>query len=209
MFLSRYSTSERTLLTFTAMLLFLPGTVGRLGAASSLSPPNAGEPGILTVCEILSAPLRYNGRMVTVRGTTNATDEGWWLSGDECPGILVTDGFTWPAAISLRGPEDGPGLRLHAVDFTCDWNARHRLEVKYKRLRKHVAAGCMVYTLTGLFETREDWSKFRDVHPDGTVGQGYQGFGHLGFAPAQLLLKSEDNVEAIPDCGGKGRRRRR
>jgi hypothetical protein len=90
-------------------------------------------------------------------------------------------------------------MRLHSVDFTYDWDARHRLDIKYKRLRKRVPQACLVFTYTGLFETRTDWSASKMRYANGTFK--YAGFGHLGGAPAQLLLRSEDDVEAIPNCG--------
>jgi len=39
-------------------------------------------------------------------------------------------------------------------------------------------------------------------YADGT--SRYAGFGHLGEAPGQLLLKSEDDVIVTPGCAGGG-----
>jgi len=162
------------------------------------------KPQTLTVCQALSAPLKYDGQIVTIRGRSSGTDEGYWVSGDDCPGVITTDGFVWPSAISLAMPTLPLPLRLHSVDFTYDWDARHRLDTKYKRLRRRVPRACLVFTYTGLFETRTDWPTHKMVYANGTFN--YAGFGHLGGAPAQLLLRSEDDVEAVPNCarGGKG-----
>lgn len=40
---------------------------------------------MVTVCEILSNPLNYDGMFVTVRDRTAGTAEGLWLIGQECP----------------------------------------------------------------------------------------------------------------------------
>jgi hypothetical protein len=187
-------------------------SIGLLVATSVCSlpaPSRAGQaqpdetPPTLNVCEVLSAPLKYNGRIVTIRGRSSGTDEGYWVYSDDCPGALTTGGFTWPSEVSLALPTLPLPLRLHPVNFTYDWGARRRLDAEYKLLRKRVPHACLIFTYTGLFETRADWSTAKMAYANGT--SNYAGFGHLGEAPAQLLLRSEDNVEALPNCGRTGK----
>jgi len=59
-----------------------------------------------------------------------------------------------------------------------------------------------MFTYTGMFETRGDWASAQMRYADGT--SRYAGFGHLGEAPGQLLLKSEDDVIVTPGCAGGG-----
>ena len=72
------------------------------------------------------------------------------------------------------------------------------MEIKSGNLRKTTPPECLEYTYTGLFETRKNWSSGRMTYPDGTWK--YAGFGHLGDAPEQLLMKSEDDVNVMPNC---------
>ena len=152
----------------------------------------------LTVCEVLSHAAQYNGQLVTIKGKTFGTDEGWWLYSDECPGALTTDSYPWPSEIALELPTLRPPQRLHDVAFEYDWGARRRIEAKYERLRKHAPDSCLVSAITGLFETHTEWESAKLTYPNGTWK--FAGFGHLGGAPGQLLIKSEDDVVAIPHC---------
>lgn len=115
---------------------------------------------------------------------------------------MTANGHVWNSSISLSKAPGEPDLRLHTVDFTFDQEAARRVAARYKKLRRHVPDACLAYTFTGLFETRADWSNAKMVYRDGTVK--YRGFGHLGGSPAQLFIKSEDDVEQIPGCTAKG-----
>ena len=152
----------------------------------------------LSVCEILAHPLKYDGLLVTIRDRVEGTDEGGWLVGDRCPGVFVTDGYVWPSSISLEMPTIPSNLRLHSVDFTYNWQSSKRVDAKYHRLLRSGPRDCMVFTYTGLFETRRDWSAAKVIFPNGT--SRVIGFGHLNDAPAQLLMKSGDDVSLIPNC---------
>jgi hypothetical protein len=156
----------------------------------------------LTVCGVLSAPLKYDGRIVQIRGRLEGTSEGAWLAGDTCPGVFVTEGQVWPSHLFLGAPDMPAPLRLHHVDFSYDFDSERRTMAKASALLKSVPARCLVFTYTGMFETRADWSRAKAVRPDGTWK--YLGFGHLNGSPGQLLVKSEDDVEAVPSCVGRG-----
>jgi len=56
----------------------------------------------LTVCDVLSKPLSYDGKLVRIRGEIVGTDEGTWFKGEECPRVMVTDGQVWDSITSVR-----------------------------------------------------------------------------------------------------------
>ncbi|MGD0047684.1 MAG: hypothetical protein ABSE42_11765 [Bryobacteraceae bacterium] len=188
-------------MTHCIRLLIAAGTAGVLLTAGQVKPQDAAPPRVLTVCEVLSAALKYDGRVVKIRGRVEGTSEGAWLIGDDCPGVFVAEGHVWGSNISLEMPTMPAPLRLHQVDFKYDWDSESRTEAKYSALEKSVPHDCLAFTYTGMFETRTDWSHAKAVYPNGTWK--YIGFGHLGGSPGQLLLKSEDDVEAVPGCTDK------
>jgi hypothetical protein len=158
---------------------------------------------VLTVCEILSNPLKYDGQLIRIRGVTSGTSEGAWFVGDDCPGVFVTEGYVWPALISLELP--GNPLQLHPVDFQFSFESQEKLAQEYKRLKRRVSEDCIAWTYTGVFETRKDWTGAEAK----TIDQGrLRGFGHANAAPGQLLLKSADDVSAIPNCTAKPKDKR-
>lgn len=182
------------------ILLIELGLANALGQVPRAA--NKGVPSTLTVCDILNTPLRYDGQLVRIRGSIGATDEGSWFIGESCSGILVTEGHVWPSQIALVMPDIRSELRLHSVDFQFDLESERRIKAKYAQLRHTVSDECLSWTYNGLFETRRDWSKAKLIYPNGTWR--LIGFGHLGESPGQLLLKSEDDVAAIPKCKAKG-----
>lgn len=153
---------------------------------------------ILTVCEILASPLQYDGQLIRIRDVIRGTDEGAWFAGEQCPGVFVTEGYVWPALISLELP--GNPLQLHSVDFQFSFESQQKLAPKYAQLQRRVTEDCIAWTYTGVFETRKDWTG-----PEAkTIDPGrLRGFGHLSAAPGQLILKSADDVTAIPNCNSK------
>jgi hypothetical protein len=155
----------------------------------------------VTVCQILTDPLHYDGRLVKVSGRFTGTNEGSWIVGDGCLGVLVTEGHVWPSEIALTNPAAPPPQRLHAVDFQLDSESGRKAQKQYKRLQGAVSEECIRVSITGMFETRKDWSNAMMRYPDGT--SKLAGFGHLGEAPGQLLVKSQDEVTRVPSCSGK------
>jgi hypothetical protein len=181
-------------------LLVTVGASGLFSATAQVETVEAAPSGILTVCEVLSAPLKYDGHIVTIRGRLDGTNEDNWLIGDDCPGVFVTGDHVWPSVVSLAMPTIDAHLRVHPVNFQFDWEAQRRFDAKHKTIRKSVPANCLAVTYSGMFETRTDWSTAKLVYPNGAWR--YAGFGHLGDAPGHLLLKSEDDIAVVPGCGG-------
>ncbi len=151
----------------------------------------------LGVCHALSHASEYDGKMVRIRGQMVSTDEGTWFLGEDCPGIFVADGKIWPSSIAWTSPGQREFI-LHPVSFDFDRASLARLDKKWKKLRRQVSDRCIAVTYTGMFEM---WSKAKakKTYPNGTTVE-IPGFGHLNGAPTQLVLKSADDVAAIPNC---------
>jgi hypothetical protein len=147
-------------------------------------------PRTLTVCDILSDALSYDGELVRIRGEIVGTDEGTWYKGEDCPGVLVTEGYVWPSLIAIEAP--GNPLQIHSVNFEYDFSGMKRLTPGYKKLRRRMPDRCIAWTYTGVFETRKEWSKMMNGNP--------RGFGHLNGAPGELIVKSADDVAPAPNC---------
>ena len=150
---------------------------------------------VLTVCEILANPLQYDGQLIQIRDVIRGTDEGAWFVGEDCS-VFETKDHTWPALIALEIPGQFP-LQLHPVDFQFNFESERKIKPKYQQLKRRVTEDCIAWTYTGVFETRKDWAA-ADAK---TIDPGRpRGFGHANAAPAQLIIKSVDDVTAIPKC---------
>lgn len=151
----------------------------------------------LTVCEALGHAADYDGKIIRIRDRVRGSSEGAGFVGTECPSIYVTENKTWPSVIAWTMPSQTTFI-LHPVDFTFDWESSKRIHMKWGELRKHLPDRCIVVTYTGMFES---WSREKATkrYPNGWVRE-IPGFGHLNAEPAQLVLKSADDVSAAPKC---------
>ena len=143
---------------------------------------------VLTACEILSQRMNYNGKLVSIRASIHSTDEGVWLDGKNCPGLITSDEYAWPSMIAVQTADPR--------DFTSSYEGLRKLGPKLKRLGRRTPDRCIIWTYTGVFETRATYEKVS--YPNGS--STYIGFGHLGAAPAQLLWKTADDVNVDPNC---------
>jgi hypothetical protein len=178
------------------LLLFVVAVPQSLTGQTAVRQPEAPR---VSVCDLLTEPLKYDGMLVTVRGRWEGTDEGSWLVSDKCNGAFVAAGRVWPSAIFMQSP-DSPS-RLHSVDFKYDSASERRFTGDNERLQKRVPKACIVWAIVGMFETRAEW--FRPRVGDSRVAPTALGFGHLSSAPAQLLMKSVLGVGADPACTEK------
>jgi hypothetical protein len=156
------------------------------------------SPMTVTVCEILSKPMVYDGKLVHIRGEVVGGGEGAWFKGEACPGVFTTEGHTWESLISIQAP--GSPLQIHPVDFEYDLASFKKLTSKYENLSRRAPDQCIAWTYTGVFETREVWPKMIDGRP--------RGFGHLNVAPGELIVKSADDVALTLNCSGENKRQR-
>ena len=157
------------------------------------------DPPTVTVCDLLSQPLKYDGTFVRIQGRLTGTDEGTWFASDKCPSVFVTNKYRWPSVIWFSTPSMPNPNGQHAIDFQFDAESEARVEAKYRALKPRVPPKCVIWTYMGLFETRRDWSEPRAIGVDGNP----LGFGHQGGAPGQLIAKKALNVAAVPGCTAK------
>jgi hypothetical protein len=138
-----------------------------------------------SICTILGDMQRFNKKVIAVRGVVTGSSEGSWLTDDSCSLRLVTEGYVWRNSISIESPGAIP-IR-DEIDFQLDQAALDRIAKQVKKMRYNRAADRLWLTYVGLFETSEKLQVA--TYPDGR--RVPMGFGHLGGAPGQLLIKIE------------------
>lgn len=137
----------------------------------------------ISVCELLDRRIEFDGKWVAVQGLIEGGSEGSWLEG-HCPPLL-SQGHEWPGVIAL---EHRSAMRSDALRFDQDHRALNALKREYIRRTKRGDRDIQV-VYHGLFQTHQDLAaRVHRFPPDGRVIT--LGFGHLGFAPAQLIVKS-------------------
>lgn len=154
------------------------------------SPPGRAETPTLSVCQALTERLRFDGQFVKIRGAVVGTEEGTWLKDDACPKIVSADGFAWDPIISVDAPP--ATVQSHNVPYEYDVHSEARIRKKYARLRRRHSDKCLVFTFSGVLGTQPEFPLLRSGRP--------RGFGHLNGAPAQLIIRSQDDVAVIPGC---------
>jgi len=147
------------------------------------------------ICELFSNPTRWNGKMVRVRGglVRGSPEDGLLLSGEQCPKAIQVKGVTWPKLIFLEAPENA--VPPKKFDFQTDNPAMDKMNLLFWRVqvggrREHVEG-----TVVGVFETQspleslvqESWE---DPH---------FGFGHLNAIPAQIVVKTIEDMRIESD----------
>jgi hypothetical protein len=162
------------------------------GFPVALQAPSPPDGTVIEICDILRDPVSFNGKEVAIRGVFRDTDEGAWLVG-ECPVPLSTGGYVWNSHIYLISPRSKFVLR--SVEYSEDSAAFEVLASRLKD-RKDPIRDKAIVTVFGKIETREDLEAqvYRDR--DGRVRPA--GFGHMGGAPAQLVLKTVRDISVVP-----------
>ncbi len=138
----------------------------------------AEEHKVLDVCEALSNLEKLDGHLVTIRGALG-TFQGWWLEGEQCAEHVEVKGHVFVDTISIQ--ESTSLVRVHVPPFAASRKPFSELNEALHRLRDEREA--LRVTIVGILETRQPRAKLL-----GSRGQ-LLGFGHLGVAPAQLLLR--------------------
>ena len=164
-------------------VILLQGSV----LAGLAEPQQETEP--ISVCDVLRDPVKYNGKMIAVRGFLISTDEGHWLNGD-CEEPLITNGYKWKSAIWPESPSSRSAL--HKVAFEEDFEAETAMYAVRNREMKDPRHDRLWVTYIGLLETRQSMDIEVFVRPNGE--RQPVGFGHLGGAPAQILIKTVKDI---------------
>jgi hypothetical protein len=136
------------------------------------------KPPSKTVCEALDEIIALDGQIVAIRGEVNGF-QGGWIEGKNCERHIEVRGHPFPDRIAITSPTSL--ARVHIPSFGASRKSVTDLNSALgEAIRRH---GVVVATLIGLLETRLDRNQLIS-----RSGQRI-GFGHLGHAPAQLLLK--------------------
>jgi hypothetical protein len=129
----------------------------------------------LIVCELMANLRAYQGKMVAVRGIYF-----WGLRQNGCAKPYVTGTKVWPAALNAveagDDPRDGFSSDLKSMGELYD------LVLREGRLGKREE---IWVTIIGRIR--------------GPVIQGQYGFGHLNWAPAELVIHHVENLEIKPN----------
>lgn len=175
-------------------LVFALVLVSRMIAQDKDQGP-APEKKTLSVCDVLSSPMKYNGQFITIRGVSEGTEEGWWISaGKTCATPRTTHGYTWPSMIWVQAV-GGPIANPRAT-FQTNQSAISKVDREVRLMHADPKTDRIWLTFSGIFETREFTTK--DVgKADGQWRTA--GYGHLGSAPGQLLLNTVTGLEVERD----------
>ncbi len=150
-----------------------------------------------TVCQILSDPMAYNGKMVRVRGRVQLAYQDFELSAKECD--------PEKAGVWL---EYGKGPRHQPTIWCCGTPPRDKLAVvrdkNFNLFDRYLTAqsnkpdcyNCYIYEVTATLTGRIDAVE-QAVVPDGERQfELAHGFGNLGSYRVRLVIHSVSNVQA-------------
>ncbi len=149
---------------------------------------------VQTVCDILLDQGRFSGKAVAVLGRFIASDEGAWLTEDDCGRKVEAQGVPLHVSVWIeqRGiPSGTPGTPMLDQDSL---KLKLAQAAKTTTLGKHVQFQCTFSGKDGRPEC--GWPEVRDqwVIAYGRVetqgDRGY-GFGHLNGAPAQVIAQGK------------------
>lgn len=154
---------------------------------SILLAPGSGAEDVYSVCQILARLQDFNCRSVRVRARLEP-GLGTWLVGENCSKPIKVNTVVFQDLIALAWPTS---LQVGCkVDFNDDEKSGQDLEGvlgKYQPKKQRIDI-----IVDGVVETRSP--------AYGLVGKQGQriGFGHLGMAPAQIIVKRVVNVKVTP-----------
>jgi|SRR5581483_2304337 len=151
----------------------------------------AAQEKVQSVCEILEHLDRFSGKLVSIR----AKVVDLWLAAEDCKADIRVEGVGFDNLIAMEWP-DSAIVRLKGpkVPFTHDDRSFRRLEAVLGSTDSHTHS---IYAdVEGLIVTRNP--------PQALVwknlgGENIRiGFGHLGQAPAEIIVKLISNIEIVP-----------
>ena len=150
---------------------------------------------LLSVCDVLAVPMKYDGKLIRVRGVWEGAGEGSWIEpGVKCGTPVTAFGYTWPSIISIETADSLQ--RIHKVEFHTDLRALRAVNDEVQRKQIDPKNNRTWVTFIGVFETRDYQAS--DIGSDGRGGHRVNGFGHLNGAPGQLLVKTVKDLKIEP-----------
>jgi hypothetical protein len=141
----------------------------------------------ITVCEALADRINYNGKMITVVGRLTTGEEFFHFE-EECAQPLKTGPISWRNYISFKYESHLPTALEGKFEVEPELLRDALLQImRTTKIREEYHHWAIVY---GRFETRAKLEAFLD--PRDGMSNLYDGFGHLGFAPAQIVYRKND-----------------
>jgi hypothetical protein len=151
----------------------------------------------VTVCEVLFDQTAFDGKSVFVVGRFDYTDEGMWVSEEDCGRKLVTNGHVWPNLMWLNRSNAGP-----APAFDLPVLDQDALKETLRKLQKTTP---LVYRLRQVVTLKDGTPKYilenvkdrfviiygtiETRHPlQGIANGNGNGFGHVALAPVQIVM---------------------
>jgi hypothetical protein len=152
------------------------------------APALAADIPIVTVCEVLNHLAAYQGKTIIVVGRLSGTDEGSWLD-QQCEQKLITNGFSWPSTISMtyvRGSTAPPPALPKHFAWNQEMLRKNLAQVQKTTKLRQAPERDMWSAQYGRLETRKEFITLQTS--SGPMGYG---FGHLNYAPAQLIFPED------------------
>jgi hypothetical protein len=155
---------------------------------------NADRVKVQTVCDILLDQGKFSGKAVAVLGRFIATDEGAWLTEDDCGRKVEAHGAPLDVSVWIEQRGIPSGTPETPVLDEDSLKLKLAQAAKTTRLGKHVQFQCTVSGKDGKPEC--GWPEVQDQWViayglvETQVDRGY-GFGHLNGAPAQVIIQGK------------------
>jgi hypothetical protein len=142
------------------------------------------DPPVHTVCEVLDHLQDFSCRLVRLRARL-VSDVDVWLTSDKCKKHVKIGGIQFNDLIALKWPNDPLiGCKVPFVEDRASDEEIRRILSSYETRKAPV-----YIIVDGIIETRSP--------PHALVSKAGSriGFGHLGMAPAQIIVKDVIRIE--------------
>ena len=166
----------------------------------------------VTVCDILSNPQSFDGKIVRVKGVAAAGFEEFAIQGAGCNQVVNAIWLAYPegtrgkagpaASLRLQLGKNNPTVvsNTSRAPVTLDKNKEFKEFDKLLSTQKKtdgMCPGCVKFTVAGTFVGRLDGTKDAGLLRDGGGKVvGLNGFGNLNRYSARLVLQSVSAISA-------------
>jgi hypothetical protein len=140
---------------------------------------------VIPICELFQNLLEWKGRRIAVRGESVGTSEGFWISA-HCKGGFYTTGYRWPVALTVGTPADYSSETAPFLE-TKQPKSAPKGETIFRGRNTRVEKA----TFIGRLRVRDQY--LAHCRPGGDYLTN--GFGHLNYAAAEILLEEVRDVE--------------
>jgi hypothetical protein len=180
----------RTQVIFSCAVLLFAGTaIGQTKAEERVN--------VVTVCDLVLGQVELNGKTVAILGRFVATDEGEWLVADDCGRQIEANGTASHTSVWLERRASPSSAATSEPPLLNQDLLKAKLvqAAKTTKLTRHVQYRCTAPVTNGKLgqavcgwpEVQDKWAlAYGRVETQGDRSNGY---GHLGGAPAQVLVQ--------------------